>query len=449
MSSQNNNIPEGFKMTELGLLPEEWKVVRLRDNSHFHSLPSGIRFFTETKKYLSTSSIQGSKIESPECLITYNDRPSRANMQPALGTVWFAKMIGTVKVYSFTRRNNHEINEYILSTGFCGILCKDDVDPEYMKFIFLSDFFNNLKDSLCSGTTQRAINSENIGSIQIPLPPLPEQKAIAKVLSAIQKAIEAQDKIIAAARELKKSLMRHLFTYGPVPVAAAATVPLKETEIGPVPAHWEVVNLDSVKATLKGSIVSGPFGSSIGKRFFMPSGVPVIRGNNVTTGRKRFIDEGFVYLTPEKASEFTYCEAIPGDVVFTAAGTIGQVGIVPEDGRFKKYIISNKQMRVRLNMELTFPAYIFYWFTSSIGQEEIICQRRGTSIPVINLSILRSLKLPLPPIPIQKEIVEILSTLDSKIESEESRKAALQALFKTMLHHLMTGKVRVKDMEGP
>src|SRR5437016_739905 len=85
----------------------------------------------------------------------------------------------------------------------------------------------------------------------------------------------------------------------------------------------------------KGAIVSGPFGSNIGSRFFVDDGVPVIRGNNPTMGEAAFVDEGFVFLTEAKASEFRNCEAVFGDLVFTAAGSIGQVGIIPHNARFE------------------------------------------------------------------------------------------------------------------
>ncbi len=71
----------------------------------------------------------------------------------------------------------------------------------------------------------------------IPLPPLDEQRRIAAVLTAIQDAIAAQEDVIAAARAFKRSLMHRLFTYGPGRVPAET----KETEIGEIPSHWEVV----------------------------------------------------------------------------------------------------------------------------------------------------------------------------------------------------------------
>jgi type I restriction enzyme S subunit len=98
---------------------------------------------------------------------------------------------------------------------------------------------------------------------------------------------------------------------------------------------WPLAKFEEVALPVKGAIVSGPFGSNIGSRFFVEEGVPVIRGNNLTFGQRRFIDDGFVYLTEEKAQEFRNCEAVAADLIFTAAGTIGQVGIIPQDARFE------------------------------------------------------------------------------------------------------------------
>src|SRR5437879_3114810 len=110
----------------------------------------------------------------------------------------------------------------------------------------------------------------------------------------------------------------------------------------PLPKGWRWTTLGQVVDQRGRSIVSGPFGSNIGSRFFVDEGVPVIRGNNLTTDMCRFIDEGFVFVTENKANELANCDAVPDDLIFTAAGSLGQVGLIPRDAKYSRYIISNK-----------------------------------------------------------------------------------------------------------
>ena len=193
--------------------------------------------------------------------------------------------------------------------------------------------------------------------------------------------------------------------------------------------HWETI--DSLKAPGR-SIVSGPFGSSIGKRFFVGSGVPVVRGNNLSLGMERFNDDGFVFLTEEKAAEFKNCEAHPGDLLFTAAGTIGQVGLIPPKPRFPMYIISNKQLRARLNPARVQPLFAYYWYASPAMVEMIQSRNTGSTIPLINLSVLRSLPIPVPPLDVQRLIVEILSTLDDRITLLRETNTLLEQIAQTI-----------------
>ena len=80
----------------------------------------------------------------------------------------------------------------------------------------------------------------------------------------------------------------------------------------------------------KRAIISGPFGSNISSKFFVESGIPVIRGNNLSLDYDKFFDDHFVFVTPQKADELK-CYAYRNDLIFTAAGTIGQVGVIPEN----------------------------------------------------------------------------------------------------------------------
>src|SRR5438874_1865254 len=97
-----------------------------------------------------------------------------------------------------------------------------------------------------------------------------------------------------------------------------------------LPRGWGWVRLESVLNDGPRPLISGPFGSNIGSRFFVDTGVPVIRGNNLATDMTRFVGEGFVFVSEEKADELR-SDAVADDLVFTAAGTLGQVGVVPRN----------------------------------------------------------------------------------------------------------------------
>ena len=200
----------------------------------------------------------------------------------------------------------------------------------------------------------------------------------------------------------------------------------------PLPEQWKWVPLGELADPKGRAIVSGPFGSNISSKFFVEDGIPVIRGNNLTTGSQKFVDGGFVFVTPEKAKQLGNVDAVRDDLIFTAAGSLGQVGIIPERTRFPLYIISNKQMRVRLNRDLIDPLFAFQWLSSSGVVAHIQRQNTGSSVPLINLSIVRRLPVPLPPLAEQKAIAAVLGALDDKIELNRRMNATLEAMARAL-----------------
>ena len=124
-----------------------------------------------------------------------------------------------------------------------------------------------------------------------------------------------------------------------------------------LPVDWKFLTIDDIKSTEKKAIISGPFGSNISSKFFTKNGIPVVRGNNLSLEIGiRFKDDGFVFISEDKAEELKTW-ATKDDLIFTAVGTIGQVGILFGHEKFDKYIISNKQLRVTLNQSIAIPLF--------------------------------------------------------------------------------------------
>jgi type I restriction enzyme S subunit len=299
------------------------------------------------------------------------------------------------------------------------------------KYIFYRLLFSKeLLESKGTGTTFKQINKETVVTFLIPLPPLPEQRAIAHVLRTIQRAIEATERVFAAARELKKSLMRHLFTYGPVPPAEAESVPLKETEIGPLPVHWQVVRLGEV--TEKTHQID-------------PRRRPDWRFKYVDVSaissellRIQYYSEYLGKDAPHRARKVVKAN----DVIFaTIRPCLKRIAIVPDslDG----HIASTAFCVVRCKPDLADSHFIFSAVSTDGFVERVSANQRGSSYPAVTDKNVLQQYIPLPPLSEQQRSAEILQVVDAKIQAEENRKAALQSLFKSMLHRLMTGKVRL------
>jgi type I restriction enzyme S subunit len=196
-----------------------------------------------------------------------------------------------------------------------------------------------------------------------------------------------------------------------------------------------VVTLEELASSHPRSIAMGPFGSNIRKENYRLSGVPVIRGFNLDA--ERFADSGFVFLSEEKADELKSSNAFPGDIVFIAQGTVGRVGIVPRHSQYARYVLSQNLMKVTCDPDKADPLFVFYYFRSVEGQQEILSRVNPTGVPCISqpLTSLRSFKVNLPPLTVQRRIAHILGTLDDKIEHNRRTNATLEgmsrALFKS------------------
>ena len=204
-------------------------------------------------------------------------------------------------------------------------------------------------------------------------------------------------------------------------------------------SEWTSVTLGEIAADGNRPFAMGPFGSNIRSENYRDTGVPVIRGTNLSVaGGSRFISDDFAYLSEDKADELRSSTALANDIVFVAQGTVGKVGIVPKSDKYDRYILSQNLMRVRLNERKANPLYVYYFFQSADGQQEILSRANPTGVPCISrpLESLRSFKVCLPSqVDEQKQIAHILGTLDDKIElnrkMNETLEAMVRALFKS------------------
>ncbi|GAA0565948.1 hypothetical protein GCM10010172_57020 [Paractinoplanes ferrugineus] len=165
-------------------------------------------------------------------------------------------------------------------------------------------------------------------------------------------------------------------------------------------------------------LVGGPFGSMLGAKDYVASGVPVIRGVNLA-GDGLFDPAEFVHVTREKAAgELAGNLARPGDVVFTQRGTLGQVGLVPP-APHDTYVVSQSQMRLRVDPGRADPRYVYYQFRSAQVRAAIRGSAIATGVPHINLGILAAVPIVIPPLADQRAVAGLLGSLDDKIAGND------------------------------
>jgi type I restriction enzyme, S subunit len=204
----------------------------------------------------------------------------------------------------------------------------------------------------------------------------------------------------------------------------------KQTEIGKIPEDWEIKRLIDT-ANKDSDIVGGPFGSNLKVEDYQDEGLPIIRLQNIE--RYNFIDRDIKYVSEEKYQELKYHSFKPGDIVLAKLGIpIGKTCLVPD--YFKKGVVTADVVRIRPSEKIMDKIFLLYVLNYKSVRNQLGSKQSGTTRPRVNLSDVRHLFIPLPPLPEQKSIAKILSSLDEKIELNNKMNKTLeaigQALFK-------------------
>jgi len=317
------------------------------------------------------------------------------------------------------------INKVPMTTnqGFINIICNDAlVFNEFLAFWI--KFNKKLFEARAHRVTFREISKPNFKNIQINLPPLAEQKAIAKVLRAVQEAKEARWRELALERERKAALMEHLFAHG------TRGEPRKKTEIGEIPESWRVVRL----AEISNEFISGGTPST---------DEPLFWDGNIPWTTSAQISEDDVFLV--KGERFITDEGIKNSATHLVPKSnilIGtRVGVGKAVVNLIDIAISQDLTGVKIKSELIHCDFIAYQFKTVRIKAHFERLKRGTTIKGITRFDLESLLLAIPEIKEQYEISYILKNCDAKIAALEQEVALLDELFRALLEELMTGRL--------
>ena len=279
------------------------------------------------------------------------------------------------------------------------------------------------------GATIKGITRDCLEQIRLNLPPLPEQKKIAHILSTVQRAIEAQERIIQTTTELKKALMQKLFTEG------LRNEPQKQTEIGPVPESWEVMELASVCRFQSGGTPSKQ------KPEFWQGTIPWVSPKDMKRPRLNEAEDHISQEALESGSKLA-----PAGSVFVVVRGMILAKTVP-------VALAEVPMAINQDMKAIVPGAKlrsdFLLYALEAFRENLFKKvgRSGHGTCTLMGHEVAAFKIPLPDLNTQEEIARALALVDTKSSSARAKQSALQDLFRTLLHDLMTAKVRVSHLD--
>jgi len=307
-------------------------------------------------------------------------------------------------------------------------------DPHFAGYLLGSLNLSRFK----TGASVPTLDRNSFKSLPILVPPLPEQKKIAQILSTVQRAIEAQERIIQTTTELKKALMHKLFTEG------LRNEPQKQTEIGPVPKSWEVVDLCEVISFFAGYAFKSVEGVS-------ESNTQLLRMGNLYQNTLDLNRSPIFYPDSFAAAHKRYALK-EGDLVMSLTGTSGKedYGFTVRIPKTANTLLLNQRVtRIDVTDHRLQKDFAHHFLLSRKFLDYLYPTAKGMKQANLSTNAMKKLKVVLPSEEEQSEIARCFKSLDQKVVVAGRKVAALQDLFRTLLHELMTAKTRIHKLELP
>jgi len=415
------DFKKGLKATELGYLPIDWEVVKINDVAavNVESLPNATDEEYELE-YIDISSIETTGEVSSTTNYKFKDSPSRARRKVKKGDLILSTVRPNLKAFALINQNTENL---ICSTGFAVLQNRDNSTNQYLYQFALSRFFEDQVNTLTVGSNYPAINSTEVKQLKLPLPPLPEQRKIAEILTSVDETIESTRKVIEQTKKVKQGLLQELLTKG------IGHTKFKKTEIGEIPEEWEVLKLEEVASIVDCKHRTPKYSSD---------GYPVVRPRDIK-------EEGVNLSECIKAPYEEILDLnenhkpVINDILYSRNATFGIGSIVKADELFAigqdVCVISGVKLR---------GEFLFYLLNSPVVKKQLSLLSAGSTFKRINLKDIRKFKVPLISNEEQEKIISIFTSLEDTIGNESIKLVQLQRLKKGLMQDLLTGTVRVK-----
>ncbi len=405
-------VKAGYKLTEVGVIPEEWEA------SSWGKLA--------TLEY-------GKSLRGYEN--THGSYPVYGTNGPiGTHTKMLCKHPGVIVGRKGAYRGIHFSKEpfYVIDTAYY-LESKEDIDLKWAYYELLTHDINYVD----SGSAIPSTSRETFYNLSVIVPPLPEQSAIATTLSDVDDLLTSLDKLIAKKRDIKRATMQQLLTGKTrLPGFGEELKPgYKQTEVGMIPSDWEPTPLGRISAFITKGATPTTYGFS-----WVNDGVLFLRSECVSEQGLDLTQS--MFITPAAHNVLKRGEVRAGDILITITGNVGRVIYLSND--FGIANINQHIARIRI-IDINVAAdYVFHFLSQPTIRKYYSSIITGQAYPQISLKQVRDTRVPIPPTKAEQQaIAAILTDMDAEIAALEQKRDKTRALKQGMMQELLTGKTRL------
>jgi type I restriction enzyme S subunit len=269
------------------------------------------------------------------------------------------------------------------------------------------------------GATIKGITRQVVGDLEIPLPPLAEQRRIAEVLDRAEALRAKRRAALAQLDSLTQSLFLDLFG-------------------DTVSNGWAMTDIAGVARPVAGSIRTGPFGSQLLHSEFTDCGIAVLGIDNAVANEFRWSERRFI--SEAKYRQLKRYTVHPGDVLITIMGTCGRCAVVPDD--IPPAINTKHLCCITLDPAKCLPLFLHaYFLQHPIARKYLTQTAKGAIMSGLNMGLIKGMPIPLPPLPLQREFARRVGTVEKLKTAQRASLAELDALFAALQHRAFRGEL--------
>ncbi|MFZ3590345.1 restriction endonuclease subunit S [Bacillus sp. DJP31] len=425
-------VREGYKMTELGEIPEDWEVKSLGEITKYRrgSFPQP---YNLPEWYDDINGMPFVQVFDVDSNFKLKETTKRKISKIAAESSVFAKK-GTVIITLQGTLGRTAITQYDAYIDRTLLLFTEYLAPiEKMYFMYALNVLFDFEKKKADGGVIKTITKETLTKFTVAFPPLRDQQKIADILSTVDEQLEQTNQLIDKTRELKKGLMQKLLTKG------IGHTEFKQTEVGEIPVEWEITTIKEHAIDFRG-------GAPITPKDFSKEGFKVVPKKAVRKGGKLVIEcenQTFVYnefASKNKNSIINnqYLVTVLRDLVPTAPS----IGLIVKFNTDDEYILAQGVYGLKLKSSLNENFLIQISNSYSFRQIMKSLKVGSTQVHLRNEDFLGVL-IPYPLNEEQQKIADILTSVDDQLEDYKIKKAKIRVLKKGLMQQLLTGKIRV------